>query len=84
VNSIETILRCVQTEAVEHGGIQEVPDDKYGADYNYHDPKREARAATDPNVGGRLMPAPSEEGVEFRLELLVDDSGRLAWSYGDK
>lgn len=78
MNSIRTLLRIVRRDAIEHAGIQEVPDDKHGSNQNYHDAKRGAR---DDHFALDLAPGPSgADAVVFNLDVIADAAGHLAWS----
>jgi len=74
--SEQEILDIVRAEAIEYGGVQEVPGQKHGARHSYHSPKRSARAH-DENRSGRF-----EVGlrvVKYVLRLVREHDGKLHW-----
>ena len=74
--SLETLLGIVCTEAIEHGGVQEVPDNKHGAPQYYHALMRAARDASSdvaPSSARNLKP------IQFNLELVQTKEDGLAW-----
>jgi hypothetical protein len=72
----KNLLNMICTEAFEHSGIPEVPDDKHGAPQNYSAQKRAARGEF-PDVA---HVASSEQAVlRYDLELLEREDGTLEW-----
>ncbi len=74
--SIETLINIICTEAIEYGGLQEVPDRTDGTTENYHARKRNAREkyhGNEKRLEGDLPP------IRFDLELIEDAEGRLRW-----
>ena len=72
----EEILKVICTEAIEYGGVQEVPGQKHGARHSYHSPKREARGP-EQNRSGRSEPDLPPAQYPLRLVRLAD--GQLEW-----
>ena len=74
--ALENLLNLICTEAFEHGGIPEVPDNKHGAPQNYASEKRDARglARHDPPSQPKETPI-----LRFDLELIEEKDGTLRW-----
>ena len=71
--SINDLSNIICTEALEHSGVQEVPDEQYGSTSNYHSEKRNAREVdknSNQQKTEKLTP------IRFRLEL-VEVDGKL-------
>jgi hypothetical protein len=74
--SEEEILDVVCTEAIEYGGLQEVPGQKHGARQSYHSPKRGARGS-EQNRSGR--PESDLAPAKYPLRLVRKVGGDLDW-----
>ncbi len=73
--SRRVLLDIVCTEAIEHSGLQEVPDRSDGTAEYYHSPKRNARGDYEHGEQELLEGLPA---IQYDLELIqVDD--RLEW-----
>jgi len=77
MNSSNDLLKIICTEAAEHYGIQEVPDDKFGASQYYHSAKREARG---PNKGLESVASSMLPAIDFKLELIENEDGSIDWN----
>ena len=73
---IHNMLNIVCTEAVEDGGIPEVPDHVHGIAPNYWAPRRDARAAhvEEPRRKPENLPT-----FQYNLELVQDEDGKVRW-----
>ena len=72
----DDLFNIICTEAIEYGGLQEVPDHKHGALQHYHSLKRDARAAEqrgDADEEDELPP------IQFAVELIRHADGRYEW-----
>ena len=78
--SIKDLLNIICTEAVEHGGVQEVPDNKHGARAHYHSQKRPARETGPLAEQGSTDELPS---IKLNLEFVELDDGTFEWVEGD-
>ena len=76
MNNIRDILGMICSEAIEHGGIPEVPDNKHGAKNRYHSEKREARKSGSKNGSDK---SDDSEKIDFRLKVVEDEDGTLEW-----
>ncbi len=74
--SQQEILQIVCSEAVEFGGLQEIPVQKHGARQSFHALKRMARG---PEALARSAPDSGGEGVQYELRLVLEDDGTLRW-----
>lgn len=74
--SIETLLAIVCTEAIEYGGLAEVPDRVDGAQESYHSMKRGARGEYE-GEGRELVEGSSP--ICYKLELIRTAEGKLEW-----
>ena len=73
---LKNLLNMICTEAFEHSGIPEVPDQKHGAPQNYSAQKRDARG----DVPEVARVASSEQAVlQYDLELVEREGGALEW-----
>lgn len=70
------LLDMICTEAFEHSGIPEVPDQKHGAPQNYSAQKRDARGDI-PDVA--RVASPEGAVLLYNLELLEREDGTLEW-----
>lgn len=75
--SLRKLLDIVCTEAIESGGLPEVPDRVDGAMDNYHAAKQNARSES--NVEGGLESVNSLPPIRYDLELIRDENGNLRW-----
>ena len=75
--SLQKLLDIVCTEAIEYGGLPEVPDRVDGAMENYHAAKRTARGEPDEHEAGAVQPALPP--IQYDLELIEDERGKLHW-----
>jgi hypothetical protein len=73
--SISRLVDIICTEALEYGGVQEVPDRSDGATESYHSQKRPARGGLENNLTGNDDRLPT---VDYKLELIKVD-GKLEW-----
>ena len=64
------------TEAVEHAGVQEVPDNQLGGKQYYHSHKRGARDSYEKNEGKKSDNLPP---IYYNLELIEKSDGTLDW-----
>ena len=71
------LMDIICTEAVEFGGLQEVPEDKHGASQNYHSSKRDARGSNQLQQSSSML----EElpPIKCRLALREHPDGTLEW-----
>jgi hypothetical protein len=74
--SDDEILEIVCTEAIEYGGVQEVPGQKHGARHSYHSPKRGARGPEQDRSGRSESNLPS---VHYTLRLIQRENTTLEW-----
>ena len=74
--SLKKLLDIVCTEAIEYGGLQEVPDRVDGAMDHYHSLKRNARGESDysESITNENLPP-----MRFDLELIEKEDGTLQW-----
>jgi hypothetical protein len=73
---LEDLLNIVCTEAFEHDGIPEVPDNKHGAMQNYSAEKRGARSIVQGEV---RAPSENRAALRYDLELVREEDGTLRW-----
>ncbi len=74
--SLDNLLDIVCTEAIEHGGLQEVPDRADGTIEYYHSAKREARGEY---KNGEQIDIISLPPMRYDLELIELEDGKLQW-----
>jgi hypothetical protein len=74
--SHQEMLEIVCTEAIEYGGLQEVPWQKHGAKQSFHSAKRGARSS-DVRNGDRSDT--NAQAVEYDLRLVIRSDGTLEW-----
>jgi hypothetical protein len=74
--SLDNLLDIICTEAIEHGGLQEVPDRVDGTIEYYHSPKRNARGGYE---NGELRGAGTLPPIRYDLELIELTDGKLRW-----
>ena len=72
----KNLLDMICTEAFEHSGIPEVPDQKSGAPQNYSAQKRDARGES-PDVA--RVASSGRAVLHYDLELLEREDGTLEW-----
>lgn len=74
--SQQELLDIICTEAIEYGGLQEVPGHKHGSKQSFHSPKRESRGPKEPNGdNGNTV----ELSVNYNLRLVQEIDGSLDW-----
>jgi hypothetical protein len=74
--SLDKLLDIVCTEAIEHGGLQEVPDRADGTIEYYHSAKRNARG---PYEDGGQGATGNLEPISYDLELIRTEKNELKW-----
>jgi len=74
--SQKEMLNIICTEAIEYGGLQEVPGQQHGGKTSFHSAKRGARGPDEKN-GGR--PDPDLPAVNYDLRLIRETDGALRW-----
>ena len=74
--STKELLGIICTEAIEYGGIQEVPLHKDGATQSFHAPKRAARG---PESSNGEYDSGEAATVVYSLRLVLEDDGKLNW-----
>jgi hypothetical protein len=74
--SHQEMLGIVCTEAIEYGGLQELPSQKHGAKQSFHSAKRGTRATS--VVNGR-SPICDSQPIEYDLRLIATPDGKLEW-----
>lgn len=74
--SIETLLGIICTEAIEFGGLLEVPDRMDGTSEYYHSAKRKARGDYE---RGEEKPTGIRPPIRYKLELIRAGDGTLHW-----
>ena len=74
--SLEKLLDIVCTEAIEYGGLQEVPDRADGTVEYYHSAKRNARGEYENGEQGLREVLPP---IRYDLELIEAQDGTLQW-----
>lgn len=72
----KNLLNIVCTEAVEHSGVPEIPENKHGAWQNYSTGKRDARGSVGMDVVTHVN---DPEPLIYRLEVIRHDDGTLSW-----
>jgi hypothetical protein len=76
MNTRQVLLDMVCTEAIEYGGLQEVPANKHGTVQSYHSQKRRSRG-NERRSGGR--PAPNLPEAPFTLRPVKQADGSVEW-----
>ena len=73
--SRKILLNIIRTEAIEYGGVQEIPSQTHGAKLSYHSAKRAGRGP-EPlgNCGDSKVPS-----VLYDLRLVRQSDGSLQW-----
>jgi hypothetical protein len=74
--SLDILLDIVCTEAIEHGGLQEVPDRADGTIEYYHSAKRNARGEYE---NGEQSATGNLEPIRYDLELIRAENNELKW-----
>ena len=74
--SHKEMLEIVCTEAIEYGGLQEIPGHKHGARQSFHSRKRGSRG---PEICNGDRSKANAETVQYDLRLLVAPDGSLEW-----
>jgi hypothetical protein len=70
------MLDIICTEAIEHGGLQEIPDQQHGGHTSFHEEKRGARTTEENNIG---RSATASAGIPYDLRLVREPDGTLTW-----
>ena len=70
------ILNIICTEAIEFGGLQEVPGHKHGGKNSFHAAKRGARG---PDDNHRVCSDSEFPTVHYALRLVKETDGTLNW-----
>jgi len=74
--SQKEMLGIICTEAVEFGGLQEIPGQQYGGKTSFHSAKRTARYNHDSRLKRVKVDSNS---VEYGLRLIRSNNGKLEW-----
>jgi hypothetical protein len=74
--SHQEMLDIVYTEAIEYGGLQEIPGQQHGGRTAFHAAKREARTNEENKVGRAAGGSPY---VSYVLRLVRESDGSLSW-----
>ena len=74
--SQKEMLDIICTEAIEHGGLQEIPGQQHGGRASFHEAKRGARATEENNIGHPALDSPS---LAYDLRLVREADGKLNW-----
>ena len=70
------MLAIIVTEAIEFGGLQEVPSQQRGGKTSFHAAKRVARGVGESNGGLR---GSDKLKVKYRLRIARGRDGKLHW-----
>lgn len=70
------MLGIICTEAVEYGGLQEIPGQQYGGKTSFHSAKRTARHTLHSRAT-RIQP--DSKSVKYGLMLIRNRDGTLEW-----
>jgi hypothetical protein len=76
--SQKEMLDIICTEAIEYGGLQEVPAQQHGGSTSFFSPKRAARAPEESNLSHPTSGSPT---VVYDLRLIREKDGTLRWEY---
>lgn len=74
--SQKEMLNIIRTEAIEHGGVQEVPAPQHGGTNSFHSPKRPARGTQEMLEPG---PAAQPPAMQCDLRLVRKANGSFEW-----
>jgi hypothetical protein len=74
--SQEEMLNIICTEAIEYGGLQEIPTQKDGATNSFHSRKRGARAPSEARREEGEMDVPL---LAYNLRLVQKTDGTFEW-----
>jgi hypothetical protein len=74
--SQKEMLDIICTEAIEFGGLQEVPPQQHGGKTSFHAPKRQAHGSGENNGGHAHYASPT---VPYELRLVKKTDGTLQW-----
>ena len=74
--NIEQLINIICTEAVEYGGLQEIPAQKHGARSSFHSSKRESR---NQDMRSEVDPVADEPSVIYSIRLEIKSDGQLKW-----
>ena len=76
MNSRSDILGMVCSEALEYGGVQEIPEHKHGTQHNYFSKKRSARTSDSIySKNGKQK----HKSVKISLKLIRNENGKIQW-----
>jgi len=70
------LLDIICTEAIEYGGLQEIPGHKHGAKHSFHSAKRGARTPDDDTRDSEDLHLPP---INYGLRLVMEENGFLVW-----
>ena len=74
--SQKEMLNIICTEAIEYGGVQEIPGQQHGGKTSFHAAKRGARTTDENNIGRTASDSPA---VSYDLRLVREADGTLIW-----
>ena len=74
--SQKEMLDIICTEAIEHGGLQEIPGQQHGGRTSFHEAKRGARTTEENNIVNPTSECPA---VQYDLRLVREPDGTLTW-----
>jgi|HubBroStandDraft_1064217.scaffolds.fasta_scaffold228410_2 hypothetical protein len=74
--SQKEMLDIICTEAIEYGGLQEIPGQQHGGRTSFHEAKRGARTTEENNIGHSASESPA---VSYDLRLVREADGTLTW-----
>lgn len=74
--SQKEMLNIICTEAIEHGGLQEIPGQQHGGKTSFHAAKRLARKTEEHNPAGAVSGSPK---IKYRLKLIRKSGGKFQW-----
>jgi len=74
--SQKEMLNIICTEAIEYGGLQELPGQQHGGKTSFHSAKRESRGPEEIN-GSR--PESDSSTVQYDIRLIRKTNGILQW-----
>lgn len=74
--SHKDMLNIIYTEAIEFGGLPEIPGHKHGAKVSYHAPKRLGRGPF--ATKGRSLNTKNAE-LHYKVRVVRKANGSVAW-----
>jgi hypothetical protein len=74
--SQKELLNIVCTEAIEHGGLQEVPGQQHGGNTAFFAAKRPSRGGSEKHGTAAISKSPS---IKYGLRLVKKADGTLEW-----